>query len=73
MDGLSHEERFQRLGLYPLEFKGVIDDLIETYKILKSLYRVDLERIFPPAGESRIRDHSLKMSACSFQTEIRRN
>ena len=59
MAGLSYEERLSRLGLYSLEFRRVRGDLIETYKILTGLDRVDSERMFPMVGESRSRGHSL--------------
>ena len=55
MAGLSHEERLSQLGLYSLEFRRVRGGLIETYKILTGLDRVDSERMFPMVGESRTR------------------
>ena len=57
MAGLSYEEILNHLGLYPLEFGRVRQDLIETskYKILRELDRVDSERMFPMVGESRTR------------------
>ena len=39
MEGLSHEERLNRLGLYSLEFRRMRGELIETYRILKGLDR----------------------------------
>ena len=48
-------------------------DLIETYKILTGLDRIDSERMFPKAGESRTRGHSLKIRGKPFRTEVRRN
>ena len=35
-------------------------DLIETYKILKGLDKLDAGRLFPMLWESRTRGHSLK-------------
>ena len=46
-------------------------DLIETYKILTGLDRVDAGRIFPMVGESRTRGHSLRIRGRSFRTEMR--
>ena len=73
MRGLSYEERLSRLGRYSLEFRRMRGDLIETYKILKGIDRVDAERLFPPAGVSRTRGHSLRIRGRSFKTEMRRN
>ena len=36
-------------------------DLIETYKILTVLDRIDAGRMFPMVGVSRIRGHSLRI------------
>ena len=35
MKGRSYKERLYRLGLYPLEFRRMRGDLIETCKILR--------------------------------------
>ena len=48
-------------------------DLIETYKILTGLDRVDSGRMFPVVGESRTRGHSLRIRGKPFRTEVRRN
>ena len=60
MSGLSYDQRLHRLGLYSLEFRRLRGDLIETYKILKGLDRLDAGRLFPMLGRSRTRGHSLK-------------
>ena len=73
MAGLSYEESLNQLGLYSLEFRRVRGDLIEIYKILTGLDRVDSERIFPLVGESRTRGHSLRIRGKPFRTEVRRN
>ena len=48
-------------------------DLIETYKIMKGIDRIDAGRLFPLVGESRTRWHSLKIRGSRFKTEFRRN
>lgn len=48
-------------------------DLIETYKIVKGLDRVDAGRMFPMMGETRTRGHNLKIRGCRSRTEMRRN
>ena len=48
-------------------------DLIDTYKILTGLDTVNSERMFPMVGESRTRDHSLRIRGNPFRTEVRRN
>ena len=48
-------------------------DLIETYKILTGLDRIDSERMFPMVGEPGTRGHSLTIRGKPFRTEVRRN
>ena len=73
MRGLAYEERLSRLGLYSLEFRRLRGDLIETYKIMKGLDRVEAARLFPLTTETRTRGHSLKIRGNQFRTELRRN
>ena len=48
-------------------------NLIETYKILTGLDRVDSERMFPMVGEPRTRGHSLRIRGKPFRNEVREN
>ncbi|XP_055490631.1 uncharacterized protein LOC129696607 [Leucoraja erinacea] len=66
------QRRLDRLGLYSLEIRRLRRDLIETYKILKGLDRLDAGRLFPMLGKSRTRGHSLRIRGKSFKTEMRR-
>ena len=60
MVGLMYDERMGRLGLYLLEFRWMRGDLIETYKILRGLDKIDAGKTFPMLGDSRTREHSLR-------------
>ena len=73
MRGLDYEERLSRLGLYSLEFRRMRGDLKETYKIMKGMDRVGVERFFLLRKDSRTRGHSLKIKGERFRTELRRN
>ena len=72
MKGLSYEEQLRTLGLYS-EFRRMRGDLIETYRILQGLDRVDVERMFPLVGKTRTRGHNLRLKGRSFKTEMRKN
>eukprot|EP00061_Rhincodon_typus_P015754 g43611.t1 len=47
MEGISYEERLGKLGLFSLERWKLRGDLIEVYKIMKGMDRVDSQRLFP--------------------------
>ena len=55
MKSLLYEEQLRPLGLYSLEFRRMREDLIETYRILRGLDRVDVERMFSLVGKTRTR------------------
>ena len=71
--GLAYEVRLSRLGLYTLEFRRMRGDLIETYKIMKGIAKIEAGRLFPLVGETRTRGHSFKIKGSRFRTELRRN
>ena len=73
MAGLSYEERLKRLGLYSLEFRRMRGNLIETYKIIKGLDKLDAGKMFPMFVKSRTRGHSLRIKGKPFKTEVRTN
>ena len=48
-------------------------DQIEVYKMIKDMDKVDMERMFPLVGHSRMRGHILRIRGSKFKTELRRN
>ena len=70
---LAYEERMSRLGLYSLEFRRMRGDLMETYKIMKGVDKMEARKLFPLVGETRTRGHSLKIRGSRFRLELRRN
>ena len=47
MEGISHEERLEKLGLFSLERQRLRGDLIEVYKMMRGMDRVDSQKRFP--------------------------
>eukprot|EP00061_Rhincodon_typus_P018853 g48208.t1 len=57
MEGLSYKER---LGLFPLERGRLRGDLIEVYKIMRGVDRVDGSCLFPKMGDFKTKGHIFK-------------
>ena len=61
LDGLSYKERLDKLGFISLERRRLRGDLIEVYKIMRRIDKVDSQYLFPKVGESKTRGHRFKV------------
>ena len=62
LEKLSYRERLNRLGFYSLEHRRMRGDLIEVYKIMMGIDRVNASRLFPlRPGEKKTRGHGLRV------------
>ncbi|XP_059499559.1 uncharacterized protein LOC132207636 [Stegostoma tigrinum] len=73
MESLKYEERLRTLRLYSLEIRWMRGDLIETFRILNGLDRVDVGKMLSLVGETRTRGPTFRIKRRSFQLEIWRN
>ena len=71
MEGLSYEERLKTLGLFSLERRRLRGDLIEVYKIMRGIDRVNGGKLFPPLEMDRTRGHGLRVRGAMYKTNIR--
>ena len=60
-------------GLSTLEERRNRGDLIEVFKIIKGLTKVDYNRWFVFSKESRTRGHRYKLSKSRSRLEVRKN
>ena len=60
-EGISYEERLEKLGLFSLERQRLRGDLIEVDKIMRGMDRVDSQKLFPRVEESITRGHMFKV------------
>ena len=56
-----YEVRLKELDLFPLEYRQLRGDLIETFKILKGYDRIDMNNFFNLNLNNRTRGHSMKL------------
>eukprot|EP00061_Rhincodon_typus_P004833 g23525.t1 len=60
LEGLTYKETFDRLGLFSLEHRTPSGDVIEVYKIMGAINKVNNKGLFPRVGESKTRGHRFK-------------
>ena len=58
---LSYEEWLKDTWLYRLERRKLQGDMIETFKIMKSINKVSAEEFFRRIDNDRTRGHSLRV------------
>ena len=68
---LSYKERLRRTGLNTLEERRIIGDLIETFKIIKGISKVDYTKFFSISENNRTRGNSYKLEKKQCNTNIR--
>ena len=71
MEGRSYEERLRELGLFSLERRRVRGDLIEMYKMIRGIDRVDSQRPFPRVEVAITRGHNFKVSGGRYRGDVR--
>ena len=57
LDGLSYMERLDRLGLFSLGRRRFRADLVEVYKIMRGIDKVDSQHFFLKEGKTKTRGH----------------
>jgi len=70
--GRSYEERLDILNLFSMERRRLRGDLIETFKLLKGLNKIDGD-LFKLLPESRTRGHHLKVAKPRSKLQLRVN
>lgn len=70
---LSYPERLRSLGLPSLEYRRDRADLIQVYKILHDIDKVDKDKLFTRSTYTSTRGHSLKLFKKRFRLQIRAN
>ena len=75
MKGLEHlpyEGRLHQLGLLSLEKRRLRGDVVEVYKIMHGVEKVDRETFFSLTQNSRTRGHPMKLTGGRSRTNKRK-
>jgi hypothetical protein len=71
--GLSYEERLKVTGLTTLEKRRTRGDLIEVFKAVKGITKIDRSSLFTIANNSRTRGHRFKLVKTRSRLDLRKN
>ena len=61
MENKSYSQRLEELKLPSLEYIRKRADVIQTYKIMNNIDRIDGKKVFKPCKEVRTRGHSKRV------------
>ena len=69
-EGVGYKERLNKLELFSLERWRLRGDLIEVYKIMRGIDRVDSQRLFPRVQVPIARGHRFKVRGGKFRGDV---
>ena len=70
MEGISCEERLNKLGLFSLERRRLRGDLIEVYKIMRGIDKVNSWKLFPRTEMTITRVHKFRVKGERFSRDM---
>ena len=73
MENKAYSERLEELKLPSLEYRRKRADVIQTYKIMNNIDRIDGKKFFKPCKEVRTRGHSKRVEQTQCKSLVRRN
>ncbi|CAM5132666.1 unnamed protein product [Eretmochelys imbricata] len=72
LEWIPYEERLKRLGLFILEKRRLRGDMIEVYKIMSGVEKVNKEKLFTCSHNIRTRGYQMKLMSSRFNTNKRK-
>ena len=73
LKGKTYCERLEFLGLPTLEYRGERADMVQVYKILNEIDKVNKNKLFTISQSTVTRDHQSKIYKMRFRLNIRGN
>ena len=72
-NNLSYPERLRTLGMPTLEYRRLRADIVQVYKILNDIDKVDRTKLFPLVSYSRTRGHPIQLYKEKPRLNVRAN
>lgn len=73
MEGKEYSERLEELKLPSLEYRRKRADVLQAYRMVTKVDRIEEEKFFKPSKEVRTRGHSKKVQKTHCRSLVRRN
>ena len=73
LSGLTYQERLLELGLPSLEYRRLRADVIEVYKIINQIDKINIDKFFTFAQNAGTRGHSRKLYKKRSRLNVRAN
>ncbi len=70
---MPYQQRLQSLNWYSLEYRRKRGDMIQAFKILQNMDRIDPRKFFTQAIYKGTRSHNTKLFKPHFETELRKH
>eukprot|EP00061_Rhincodon_typus_P009105 g32324.t1 len=68
---MNYKERLEKLRLFSLERRRLRENMVEVYKIMRCIDRVDGQNLFLRAEMSKPREHAFKARGGKFKGDVR--
>ena len=69
----SYPARLRALGMPTLEFRRLRSDMIQVFRILRGIDKIDHSKLFKLANNNRTRGHTLRLKKVMSNTNLRKN
>ena len=69
----SYPARLRVLGMQTLEFRRLRYDMIQVFRFLRGIDKIDHSKLFELANDNRTRGHSLRLKKERSKTNLRKN
>ena len=73
MENKDYSERLAELKLPSLEYRRKWADVMQTYKIMNNIDKIDEKKFFKPCKEVRTRGHTMRVQKTQCKSLVRRN
>ena len=73
MENKEYSERLAELKLPSLEYRRKRADVMQTYKIMNNIDKIDEKKFFKPCKEVRTRGHTMRVQKTQCKSLVRRN